>query len=341
MGAIGDETAQVIEQIRQTNSEGTGDRYASCVQKFAVWCGGAGVDPFAATAIEIEAFLRELHEEEDYAYSTLNVYDSALKHFYEEARRLADAGKRVPDPREESPADRWTNPVENALLSNVVTDKEKRQKTKKERALERHGGRHALPPEEVAALIEAVPAPRTRNMAIARLAYEAMLRRGEVAQLKVGDVDFEDRTIYVRAGVAKNGESRTTVYTTTETDHLLRTWLDVDRPAYRTAAESDYLFLSDERGRLSNFHVGDIIRQAAWNADEVDQCVLYETATGNEALKVSTHTLRHSGAVRRWENGADLRTLQKALGHADISTTETYLDVDEEAVTEKLQASWR
>ncbi len=84
-----------------------------------------------------------------------------------------------------------------------------------------------------------------------------------------------------------------------------------------------YLFASRSRdGYLTRQRVGQLLK---------DLCV----ETGIEPSKVSPHVLRHAFASHMLENGADLLSLQKLLGHADISTTEIYTHVQAE---KRLQA---
>jgi integrase/recombinase XerD len=305
---------------------------------YAKWCRAEDRDPFAATSLDIEDYLRELHEERDYGYSTVNVHLAALSHFFDAADTLAENGRAVPSPQERSPVNRWENPTDDARLANVVANKEDRKYSKKERALAETGDRHGLNREQVDAVLEAVPSPTLRNATMLRLGYQAMLRRTEVARLKVDDIDWNDHSITVRPEVSKNGESRTTYFQPSLTTSL-KSWIDVDREGYALASDSEYVFLSHERERLTDFHVGDVFRQASLEAN-IGQEVLYTDARGHDKLKYSFHSLRHAGAVRRWENDCDLRTLQKLLGHESISTTETYLDVEDEALAQKAKATW-
>lgn len=331
-------TEQVIDRVEMTNAESTGSRYAGSLRVWVKWCNENGCNPFAATTIDVENYLSDLHQNRDYSYSTVNIHMAAIKHFFATANKLADSGRNIPSPEDESPADRWENPAEEASLTNAVPNKADRQNTKKERALAGTGDRHGLDEQQVDNLLNHVPSPTHRNETLLKLAYQAMLRRTEVANLKISDIDFENHAIYIRPEVSKNGDDRITYYQPTLNTQL-RTWIDIDRESYALAADSPYLFLSNEREHLSEFHVGDIFTRASHEAD-IRQETLYTDAQGHEKLKYTFHSLRHAGAVRRWENGCDLRTLQKLLGHKDISTTEVYLDVDDESVGEKAKGTW-
>lgn len=321
---------RVIDRVEEVTAEQTARSYRSAIRKWARWCDRNGRAPIDADSLDVDSYLRYL-KDEGYAHGTANVQQAGLAKFFECAQELADAGRIDADvPRE--------NPTDNTSLTDVYTEKHER-KTRKERALENIDGRHGLEPEEVDRLVNSVPSPTVRNQCIVRIMYQGMLRVQEVAKLKIGDVDRDARTITVRSEISKNGESRTVPYMST-LDRLLNLWWDVERNAHTQADESDYLFLSGQSERLTTQTIGDIVRKAAENAEL--QKPLYTDASGTERAKVTPHAIRHSGAVRRWsgDNGADLRTLQKALGHQDISTTETYLDVGDDDLDEKLRSTW-
>jgi integrase/recombinase XerD len=299
---------------------------------YAKWCHERPHDAFDVTPLDVEDYLLHLSNDKEYAYQTVSVHQSALSKFFETAEKLVDGGRIDATLPSE-------NPVEEVSLKDVTTT----TKTKKEQALEGSEDRHGLPPEKVDEIANAVPSPTVRNELLVRLMYQGMLRRKEVARLKLDDIDRDNRSITIRSDVAKNGESRTVYYMPT-LDRLMRLWWDIDRDSYALADESDYLFLSNEREHLSRFHVGQIVVRAAENSGH--QSVLYTAADGTEKNTITAHTLRHSGAVRRWSDdehgngGADLRTLQKLLGHQSIKTTETYLDVGDDDLAQKARNTW-
>lgn len=328
---VGDRVNAVIERIGRTMPDSS-SRYGGSIRVYAKWCNDRPHDAFDVTPLDVEDYLLYLSNGQDYAYKTVNVHKSALSKFFETAEKLQDGGRLDATLPPE-------NPVDDVSLNDVTTT----TKTKKEQALEGTDDRHGLPAEKVDELANSVPSPTVRNELLVRLTYQGMLRRKEVSRLKLGDIDPDERSITIRSEVAKNGESRT-VYYMPDLDQLMNLWRNVDRESYALASDSPYLFLSNEREHLSRFHVGDIVRQAAENAGL--QETLYTDAQGNEKKKITTHTLRHSGAVRRWSDdengngGADLRTLQKLLGHESIKTTETYLDVGDDDLAQKARNTW-
>lgn len=330
-------TDTVIQKVESNHSESTGKRYSSCLSKWTEWCETNDENALAATPIDIEGYLSVLHDERDYSYKTVNVHLSAIRSFFNAADNLANAGKVGTHPADLwEGRGRWENPTEKVALNNIVTEKAKRLNTKKDRAMS-GDERHALPEEDIEKLVENVPAPTIRNSLMLRLSYQGMLRRQEVCCLKIDDINREEGSITVRAEVSKNGEERTTYYMDS-LNTLLSSWLDVDRKAYETANDSEYVFVSNDRERIHEQWISQIFRNTV-KAAGLDQ-VLYTNANGAEKQKVTFHSLRHSGAVRRWENGADLRTLQILLGHKDISTTQQYLDVDLDDVGEKARRYW-
>jgi integrase/recombinase XerD len=90
------------------------------------------------------------------------------------------------------------------------------------------------------------------------------------------------------------------------------------RPAYTRRRDSGRLFVNPRGGRLSRQSLWAIVRQAA--------------ARAGLRQRVSPHVLRHSFASHLLEGGADLRSIQAMLGHADIATTQIYTHLPSAAV---------
>jgi integrase/recombinase XerD len=93
--------------------------------------------------------------------------------------------------------------------------------------------------------------------------------------------------------------------------HMLTTYLAEARPKILGKHSPKHLFLGKGGKRLTRQRVWQLVRAAA--------------PAGSR--KASPHMLRHSCATHMVENGADLRTVQTLLGHADISTTQVYTHV--------------
>ena len=170
-----------------------------------------------------------------------------------------------------------------------------------------------MKPGEVESLLDAMPAStplELRDRALFELAYSAGLRAEELVNLEVASIDPDAEQVRVEG---KGGRTRF-VPAGEPAWRALEAYLDRGRPALSGAAEDPALFLSRSGRRLST---SDVRRRLG--------IAMRRVATHSG---VSPHTLRHSFATHLLEGGADLRSIQELLGHASISTTQTYTRVE-------------
>jgi integrase/recombinase XerD len=145
-----------------------------------------------------------------------------------------------------------------------------------------------------------------RNRAMFEVFYAGALRVSEIVSLKIEDVKLEMGCVLVRG----KGDKERIVPLGRSAQEALSVYLRESRPKLAGENNSPILFIA--RGAKK------ITRQRVW------QMVKAASEPGRHA---SPHMLRHSCATHMVENGADLRTVQTILGHADISTTQIYTHV--------------
>ena len=146
-----------------------------------------------------------------------------------------------------------------------------------------------------------------RDRAMLELLYAAGLRVSELITLKVFDLDAQAGILRVFGKGSKERLVPIHFMAQEILDNYIKNW----RPGFKPKV--DVLFLNRSGKGLS--------RQAVWKA------VKRHTLAAGVAADVSPHTFRHSFATHLLEGGADLRTVQMLLGHADISATEIYTHV--------------
>jgi integrase/recombinase XerD len=171
-----------------------------------------------------------------------------------------------------------------------------------------------LSPAEAERLIDAATGttPRAlRDRALVELLYGGGLRVGEAVALTKGDVDLDARL--VRA-LGKGNKERVVPIGRAAAD-ALRRYLSRGRP-FLDSRRRPELFLNARGGALTRAGVFLILRTLAGRA-------------GLEPERVHPHLLRHSFATHLLEGGADLRSVQEMLGHADLATTELYTHVSD------------
>lgn len=179
-------------------------------------------------------------------------------------------------------------------------------------------GMDPLSKEEVRNLINATSS--ARDCLIIALMYFSGLRRAEVANLKTGRVDTENRTLEV---LGKGNKQRRVPYPY-KLDRLVQRYLR-ERKSYTNSESNDYFFVSKAGKKLSESRIYVIIRKAAEKAGI--QEVVYEKDGGRKIRKiwkVKPHVLRHSFATHAIEDGVPLRHVMRIMGHVRPSTTMGY-----------------
>lgn len=156
-----------------------------------------------------------------------------------------------------------------------------------------------------------------RDRAILEVMYATGLRVSELIGLKIGDIHLEMGLLQTLG----KGDKERIVPLGDYAIHWVERYLSEVRPSLtKKTPQETHLFV--------NNHGRGLTRQGIWK--NLKQIVLKAGITKD----VTPHTLRHSFATHLLENGADLRTVQELLGHADISTTQIYTHITKRRMTE-------
>jgi integrase/recombinase XerD len=176
---------------------------------------------------------------------------------------------------------------------------------------------HVLDGEDINKLL-AQPNPATalglRDRAMLELLYASGLRVSELIFLQTHQVNLDGDYLIVKG---KGSKMRQVPFGQKAREALARYLAEV-RPRFVRGRQSPFLFVTRSGKAMT--------RQGFWKALRQ-----HRLAAGIEK-RVTPHTLRHSFATHLLENGADLRSVQSMLGHADISTTEIYTHVARDAL---------
>lgn len=151
-----------------------------------------------------------------------------------------------------------------------------------------------------------------RDKAILETLYASGMRVSEGVNLKLKDVNLE--VGFLRC-IGKGNKERV-VPLGKKAVSSIKKYLDIVRPGLLKGKESEFLFLSRFGKKIS--------RQSFWKMIKK-----YSREAGIKK-PMKPHILRHSFATHLLERGADLRSVQEMLGHADISTTQIYTHINKD-----------
>lgn len=154
-----------------------------------------------------------------------------------------------------------------------------------------------------------------RDRAMLELLYASGMRISELVSLNIGDVNTEGE-YFVRCFGKGRKERIIPLYE--QIALIIKKYLDEERPKLARGRKENALFLNARGERLT--------RQGFW------QKLKEYAKSAGLSEQISPHTLRHSFATHMLSGGADLRSVQELLGHANISTTQVYTHLTTEQV---------
>lgn len=159
-----------------------------------------------------------------------------------------------------------------------------------------------------------------RDYVLLTVLFDTGLRINEALNLTVDDLNPTDKTITVRASVAKNGKSRV-VPMSKRTAELLTALIEENRKQFASRNPSTVFLLNNGQPLTYN--------------QAYERIRLHGKKAGITCVRVSPHTFRHTFAKLYIQNGGDLFTLQKILGHHDISMVRKYVQMEQSDLQEQ------
>lgn len=159
---------------------------------------------------------------------------------------------------------------------------------------------------------------RDRDQALLLLMYTSGLRCSEVVNLKISDIDFNQRIMNI---IGKGNKQRLVPFSPKAKEAMIN-YARVLRKKLRVEADepSDYFFLNSRGNKLTTRGLEYIMHS-----------IVQKTGL-SLGINLHPHVLRHTFATHLLENGADLRVIQELLGHESINTTQIYTHVSKEAM---------
>lgn len=158
-----------------------------------------------------------------------------------------------------------------------------------------------LSENEVLAILRA--SANLKHKAILGTIYSAGLRRSELINLRIQDVQFDKHILYIRGG--KGRKDRTSILSDS-VSIILQRYLKTFKPNY-------WMFEGPDRSKYSSTSISRVLNTAV--------------AKAGIKKRVTPHMLRHSFATHLLEQGVDIRYIQTILGHESSKTTEIYTHV--------------
>ena len=149
-----------------------------------------------------------------------------------------------------------------------------------------------------------------RNRIVIEILYDTAIRRLEVCNIKISDLDLDAGYIHIRGG---KGNKDRVVPVSKRVCELIRNYIFAVRPSYIKDKDGGYLILNRYGQKMDPMAVWQIVRRCVHLA--------------NIKRNVSPHTFRHTCATHMLKNGAPVRHIQEMLGHESLESTQIYTRV--------------
>lgn len=173
-----------------------------------------------------------------------------------------------------------------------------------------------LTSSEVALLLDQpknVDLKGTRDKAMLEFAYATGMRVTEIISLNISDVNVKEGYV-----ICKTGPKQRTIPLGAMSLQALKNYMDESRPYLIKTDDTESLFVNINGKRLT--------RQGFW------KIVKYYKEQAHIDKDITPGVLRHSFATHLLQNGADLKAIQTMLGHSDISSTQVYMQFQDEGI---------
>lgn len=281
---------------------------------------------------QLNAFLEYLQEEQKYSQNTIAAYRNDLGQFFQfvqthrsQPAHWGNVAEEIVDDYVDNMRDQQyasssiarkvaavksffhflfaRNSVQQDPTTNLESPKVKKRKPQ------------TLTTAEVERLLQAPREKKTpkylRDAALLGVLYATGMRVTEVVSLTVSELSLEDEMLVC---LSKDGQIRELPFDE-EVRALLEAYLDKGRPYLAKSGDEQALFLNHRGYQLTRQGLWLIIKAYAKKA--------------KIASAVTPHTLRHSFAAHKLSDGSNLHDVQQLLGHANISTTQIYTQLEE------------
>lgn len=151
-----------------------------------------------------------------------------------------------------------------------------------------------------------------RDLAIMYLMFDTGIRRAELTEIKLNDINLEEGVIVIHG----KGNKDRFAYVKDTMRSILSEYINAHRKFYKTAVNSDYLFVSDKGEKLCLSTVNRIVNR-------------YLIASNLKQKGYTAHSPRKAFATAVYDNTGDIFAVQQLLGHSSPSTTQRYVGIAE------------
>ncbi len=260
----------------------------------------------------LQSYKRDLVQFEEYVnlnkYNFLKMTEEDMKKYF---THLQDVGKKTSTISRNIASIRsfYQFLVRNKKIKKDPTEKIQSPKVEKKAPC-------VLSSQEVELLLEQpknVDLKGIRDKAMLEFAYATGMRVTEIISLDIDDVNLKDGLVTCR-----NGARQRNIPLGSLSLKALAEYIENSRPILIKDENIKALFVNTNGKRLT--------RQGFW------KIVKYYKEQAHISKDITPHVLRHSFATHLLQNGADLKSIQTMLGHSDISSTQVYMQFQDESI---------